>query len=150
MRMPDFEDQYAKNAQAYMLLASSLIVLIASAKACDDTNQCADEFGYAVAVSVVSVALTLFYLIGAFFVSSLCETVAPWLSAFLMVWWFPGAFVLTFNDPFRDTGNGYFGSWASLIFAIQWLQITGSPIRFGGSSDKADGDNITVPPQSTA
>eukprot|EP00955_Chlamydomonas_euryale_P105805 365661-Chlamydomonas_euryale.AAC.90 len=25
MRMPDFEDQYAKNAQAYMLLASSLI-----------------------------------------------------------------------------------------------------------------------------
>lgn len=50
----DFKGHFAKNVQAWFLLASSLIVIIAASIECDDTNNCTDERGWAVACSAVS------------------------------------------------------------------------------------------------
>mmetsp|Transcript_86420 Transcript_86420/g.176372 ORF Transcript_86420/g.176372 Transcript_86420/m.176372 type:complete len:146 (-) Transcript_86420:236-673(-) len=145
-----------------MLLASSLVVLIAAAKFCDDTNYCEDQAGWAVACSTISVFLTLVYVIAAFFAQGFCDKAGPWLAMFLAIWWFPGAFVITFDGPFTGTvngSNGYFGSWASLIFAIQWFQVTGSPIgsvsfgsgsKSGGPAGTNSDGGIVVPPQTTA
>ncbi len=78
------------NKGAYLLLGASLVVLIASAKLCDSLNTCMDEMGWAVACSAVSVAFTFFFCVTALFRQSLCDAGAPYLSAFLAVWWFPG------------------------------------------------------------
>ena len=41
-------------------------------------------------------------------------------AACFTIWWIPGAGVLTFKGPFIGTGNGYFSSWAGLIFSAYW------------------------------
>jgi len=56
-------------------------------------------------------------------------TVEKFLVLFLWVWWVVGASYLTFEGPFKITGNGYFGSWASLIVSTLWL--------FGGEAKDA-------------
>lgn len=56
--------------------------------------------------------------------SALAEKLSVGLSTFLAIWWFPGAFVLTFQGPFTTVGNGYFGSWACFLFAIQWFGVS--------------------------
>lgn len=55
--------------------------------------------------------------------TDLASSLCPWLSTFLAIWWCPGAFVLTFRGPFIFTGNGFFASWASFVFAILWFQV---------------------------
>ena len=42
------------------------------------------------------------------------------IGVFLVVWWIPGAGVLTFVGPFVVTSNGYFGAWAGLLASL-WL-----------------------------
>ncbi|KAG1662638.1 hypothetical protein FOA52_009623 [Chlamydomonas sp. UWO 241] len=108
----DIKGHFSKNTQAWFVLASSLIVIIASSIECTDTKDCTGVKGWAVGASSVSLGFCFFYLIAAFFMESACETIAPYLATFLLVWWFPGAFILTFNGPFKMVGNGYFGSWA--------------------------------------
>jgi hypothetical protein len=40
---------------------------------------------------------------------------------FLFVWCFIGACFMTFGGPFEFTGNGYFGAWGMVVFAIMGL-----------------------------
>lgn len=116
---------FHRHAQAWLVLGASLVVLVASTKNCDDTNHCTGLNGWAVAASVVSTALTLFYVLLTMFNTTYSEKVAPYLAIFLAIWWLPGAFVLTFDGPFVFTSNGYYGAWAALIFAVQWFQLAG-------------------------
>ncbi|KAG1662639.1 hypothetical protein FOA52_009624 [Chlamydomonas sp. UWO 241] len=122
----NFKGHFKKHAQAWFLLASSLVVVIAAAKTCDDTNMCSGVQGWAVGASVISLGLTAVYLIAAFFLEGACDKVASWLATLIALWWIPGAFILTFNGPFAIVGNGYFGAWLCLFFSLQWFQTAGS------------------------
>ena len=65
---------------------------------------------------------------------------------------------MTFDDPFSQTGNGYFGAWAALIFSIQWFVLAGEPIftmvsaKFGsgGGGGGGGGSDSKVKPSDNA
>jgi len=44
---------------------------------------------------------------------------------FLFLWSFIGACLLTFLNPFTQTGNGYFAAWGTVVFAAGALGIRG-------------------------
>ena len=48
------------------------------------------------------------------------------IGVFLVVWWIPGAGVLTFVGPFVVTSNGYFGAWAGLLASLWLLSLASS------------------------
>ena len=45
-------------------------------------------------------------------------TLMQLFAIFLVAWWGPAAFVLTFFNPFRKTSNAYFATWAATIAAL--------------------------------
>jgi len=50
-------------------------------------------------------------------------------AGFLVLWWAPGAGVLTFRDPFTLLGNGYFSAWAGLVGSVVWMgSLTGARV----------------------
>ena len=87
-----------------------------------------DNANYGVAVSTVSFILTLAYVLAAKYKPGTLSNFAlplprnqGTLSAqqlfygFLLLWWGPGACVLTFHGPYRTTSNPYFACWAALF-----------------------------------
>ena len=85
-------------------------------------------FSYAVALSVISLAFTLIFLLTAKYHSNFQSvsinlptgaTSLPQLySGFMVLWWGIGTGLLTFHKPYTYTGNAYFACWACLIAAL--------------------------------
>jgi len=111
-----------KTTEVGPLLICSIVELAAAAIFCDEHNSCTKEAGYAVAVGAVSTFCCL-----------LCIAVPQankWMSLFLIVWWIPACYVLTFtayNGSFTHTGNGYFATWGALIFAAAFFLSIWAP-----------------------
>jgi hypothetical protein len=78
------------NKAAYLLLGSSLVVLIASTKLCDGLNYCKSELAWAVAVSTISIGLTLIHAITSMVAQGFSIKTSPFIAAFLAIMWFPG------------------------------------------------------------
>ena len=87
-----------------------------------------DNANYGVAVSTVSLIFTLLFVaLAKYKPGTLSSFALPLprnqgtLSAqqvffgFLLLWWGPGACVLTFHGPYRTTSNPYFACWAALF-----------------------------------
>lgn len=103
----------------FVLFLASIIELTAAATLCDKTDDCEDEKGWAVAIGAISVGVSfLFLLLGK--VLAPAKIVAALLLAFL---WIPGVGVLTFDEPFELTGNGYFAAWTAFFAAMYWAFI---------------------------
>jgi hypothetical protein len=62
----------------------------------------------------ICVALCLALLVDTGKVSSLMQPVA----LFLMIWWIAGTGIMTFEQPFTATSNGYFGCWMAVAFSL--------------------------------
>ena len=51
-------------------------------------------------------------------------TVEMLFAFFLFVWWAIAAGIMTFQGPFTATTNGYFATWAALLFSLLLLAST--------------------------
>ena len=101
-----------------LLLLISLSEIVAASIVCG-TYGCYGVEAYAVSIGVVSMAATLLVAVGLQGAYHPISSRVPHVSAFLLVWWIVGAFVLTFLGPFTSLCNGYILSWAALWAAFQ-------------------------------
>jgi len=115
------------------ILVASCVELAQAAENCQqDGNDCEDEDGYAVAVGCVSLIVCLCYCALLYFQFTMIEGYNQYLSIFLLLWWGVGTVVLTFDDPFINTGNGYFACWGGALLSIYYCQHTVSKFKMLG------------------
>eukprot|EP01062_Namystynia_karyoxenos_P014514 TRINITY_DN1521_c0_g2_i1.p1 TRINITY_DN1521_c0_g2~~TRINITY_DN1521_c0_g2_i1.p1 ORF type:complete len:619 (+),score=186.77 TRINITY_DN1521_c0_g2_i1:112-1968(+) len=101
-----------------VICIASAVVLIRTAILCDDTH-CKDYHGWALACGCVSFVLCLTLLLIKKFNACNVDSFMKWIALFLLLWWIAGCGCMTFERPYKITGNGYFGAWGALIFS--WL-----------------------------
>jgi len=101
-----------------LVTMASTVTLLASVVHCEE-GECESLEAAAMMVSGLSLATCCAILIckGAGWASGRLAAAFPYVSAFLLALWLVGTGFMTFKQPFRHTGNGFFGSWVALIAA---------------------------------
>jgi len=66
------------------------------------------------------------------------DNVLPWCSIFLTLYWGVGVVMCTFEEPFEQTGNGYFACWIAFLLSLYFCQVTVS--KFGAIILKCKND----------
>jgi len=102
------------HGELLVLFSASIVVMVAAAINCWDNNYCMDYNAWAVACPTVSLAISMVLLLVRFCGKS-ADSAMQVLAPFLLCWWIGGTGIFTYNKPFFTTGNGYYGSWVSLI-----------------------------------
>jgi len=124
----------------------SFVTMIQASIECDrkvgsvKLHDCKDEYGYAVAVAVISLVITFAFLISyRFCMRERVLKAMPYVAAFLTVWWGFGVGVCTFKEPFNATGNGYFALWAGFFgsFYLTTLTVTRFKDLVGRAKERA-------------
>lgn len=110
---------WSQVAKSFMFVEVSSLVLMFSCIGVWGPGH-SSELAYALSVSVISLAACLAIQTGEFLKPGLLERVEKPVSLGLFVWWVVGTGVITFRAPFPVVGNGYFSSWAGLIFTSHW------------------------------
>lgn len=88
-------------------------------------DACKDYTAWALACSVISVCVTVTYLmIKRFCPECGIEEHLKWFALALLLWWIGGTGAMTIEAPYTSAGNGYFGAWIALSAA--WLMFVGS------------------------
>lgn len=121
--------QERTNVKALAGLAiSSAIVLFAAIEFVGITG----EASFAIVIGVLSTCVSslMYYMVDREKVGAPLKKA---FSAVLLLLWGITACVLTFDGPFNATGNGYFGTWASLFFAtaFAWQELVGGEVPMG-------------------
>jgi len=122
------------------LLISSVIEFIQALIVCSNET-CDGLRGFAVALGSVSSFFCFAILAANWFTQdskTVGESVLPYLSIFLALYWAVGVVMCTFEKPFEETGNGYFACWVALILSLNFCQITIS--KFGAIIFKCKND----------
>jgi hypothetical protein len=106
------------------LIAAPILILSLTLAGWKEPN-----YGYGLAVGIVAILLNAFALWmvqknAALYDQHLMTlpllgpcSIGYTLSIVLVIWWTVAAFILTFDDPFKVTGNGYFSVWAGFFFS---------------------------------
>ena len=122
---PDVEEEEEATdprVSVVVLLCASLFELLSASLVCGQQHVCAGLYAYAVAVGVVSTALTtpiaLFYFAEPLVPRDLNDAL-PHLSLLLLAWWIPACFLLTFVTPFTTLCNGYFATVCASVGSFQ-------------------------------
>lgn len=113
-------------------LVASVVLLIAITVQLNSTTT--PNWAYTVAAATVSLFFSLVGIVlikmrepfdkKLFAMSGTDVTVGNCLSAFLFVWWAVAAGIITFQNPFKATGNGYFATWTGFIASVAGLGVT--------------------------
>lgn len=111
-KLPFRDIEVGEEGLPYIFMIIASIILLLSCIG-EDKNQ-----AYAISVAVITLvlAITAVALMNA--MPDTWDKFGTWLSYFMLLWNSIGAIVLTFNGPFLATTNGYFASWALVIFSI--------------------------------
>lgn len=112
-----------------IIFVSAIILLIALGGIYDWNFGWNAYSGYLVSIASISIALSFIALLMTKFAAGPYEKFGKHLCMFLFVWNFVGACFLTFNDPFRTTGNGYFASWGLVAGSALSLGMTASAFK---------------------
>jgi hypothetical protein len=102
-----------------LLLVLTVCELVAASIDCASLPDCSGLPAYAVAVGAIGVPCALFVSIGLQNVYHGVSAHVAHMSAFLLLWWIVGTFVMTFCGPFVYLSNGYFAAWAALFVTLQ-------------------------------
>jgi hypothetical protein len=101
----------------YLVLVASITELGAAISECWAYGTCNKERGWAVSAGCISIIVCVVAL-----QIRPSKTVALQVTALLLlVLWLAATYSSTFRDPFRSSGNGYFGSWGALFFSVQYF-----------------------------
>lgn len=98
----------------YLILASC-VVIGSSIDSCIPVEECLNDYGWALSLSSISGCLALLMAI---FARCTPSVLMLWLARFLVLWWTVGVLTVTYIGPFKATGNGYFGSFASFVASL--------------------------------
>lgn len=122
-----------------LLLFSSIILLI---QACIHASQLSGDasLNYAVAVSAISIGITVIFIAYAKFktdafmtitfnVRGNAVTIAQAYGIFMFIWTGIGAFVLTFYKPYSVPSNAYVACWLCFISAALYTAATHSRVE---------------------
>eukprot|EP01060_Flectonema_neradi_P004666 TRINITY_DN1303_c0_g1_i3.p1 TRINITY_DN1303_c0_g1~~TRINITY_DN1303_c0_g1_i3.p1 ORF type:complete len:346 (+),score=43.22 TRINITY_DN1303_c0_g1_i3:74-1111(+) len=96
---------------------ASLVVMIEAARECDRGSSCDGYKGWAVACSVISLAVAM-GIGAAFKLGTYPEQYHPGSAVFFTIWWGVGTGCMTFKEPFPIPGNAYFAAWGALIISV--------------------------------
>jgi hypothetical protein len=99
----------------FFIALASAVVMGASIGPCSPRSNCHGYSLYALIVGTFSLLISLIFL---FMPTRLERNLMRGLAWFFLLWWAFGCAVLTLGGPFRQTGNGYFGSYAALLSTI--------------------------------
>lgn len=108
-----------------LVLATSFVLLLA-VMTCEDNMK---SRGYAIAVPVISIVLSLSYLLLTIFKEQIYTMYGKHMTNILFMWNFTGASFLTFSSPFITTGNGYFAAWGCVVTSAMTMGFTGEAFR---------------------
>lgn len=128
---------------AGMIMAASFVLMCQSATDCDDLGKCENQLAFALAVSVISLFVTVVYVLLPVPVRENWQYVVSFVLGFF---WFVAVWVVSFdpaNSPYIVTGNGYISTWvafaASMAWAVDMLVRSGIPTL---DVVKASGRNV--------
>lgn len=98
-----------------IILFMSVVVMATAADQCEVLGECKKEVAFAVSVGTISTIIVLLCL--------LVKKLRPfhnYLSIGMSFLWFVGAWVLTFDAPFNQIGNGFFATWVAFFATTYW------------------------------
>lgn len=105
----------ATKKEVCICFIASVVEIAAAASKCDTDGKCEDEVAWGVAVGVIGTCVCLLVM--------LLSALNPYhnvISVFLALLWTAGVGVLTFDEPWTFTGNGYFSSWVAFLSSAYW------------------------------
>lgn len=80
--------------------------------------------GYAVSTGVISLVLTVVYMIQLKLeLDSIVEGCNRYFALFMWLWWTLAALILTMGSPFSELSNGYFASWAGFVLSSGKISV---------------------------
>lgn len=124
-------EKVSRRPAAYVAIAS-LVELAASIPFCVPKSECHSLNAFAVALGVVSLAISL-ALLG--LMTRLSVVLIRQVAVFLCVWWAVGGMLVTFVGPFATVGNGYFAVVGAIAASLSLLQ-TQDPSGSGGGGEE--------------
>jgi hypothetical protein len=125
LRVGGFDISVDNEKASLLGVATSAIVLLIAVGIGQFQMSRTVSYGYA--VGAIALILALLGLIPNS--NATLDKYSLYLNYFLFVWCFVGACVLTFGDgPFKETGNGYFASWALTVFSAMSMGISNLPL----------------------
>jgi len=119
----------------FIIMIGSIVELAQASRWCAELGRCSGEYGFAVAVGVISLIASLVYLILMQVSPDAGSLMGMPMAAFLTVMWFFGVGVVTFSAPFTMLCNGYVATWT--CFIASWLSLYASMPRFAELVDRS-------------